>query len=117
MESEDEPTEKLGKIEFDSLNGVLRCGKLAHAFHSKSGSASWNLKLFRELWNSMNKALPQYTLAIRIELVESAKEFEQSKKMQQRFLNIVKSIKGILNEKGFPISIEQKKGILLKIEK
>lgn len=111
---------KIGTIEFDSLNNVLRCGNIIHAFQKNPHGNSLNLKLFRNLWDNARQEgeknkkkgqmFPLSVIACQIDLVASSKDYESNKKMQNKLNATIKALGRMLRNKKFPAYIERKSG-------
>lgn len=118
-------TASVGGMDFDSLNGVLRYGSTFHTFHNRKREDALRLELFKELWGNRKViedrtqkekglALPPATLALRINLIDSAQKFPPSD--EAAFYSCLKGIQRFLRDKKFPARIERKNGIQLVIE-
>ncbi|KKS96705.1 MAG: hypothetical protein UV75_C0002G0174 [Candidatus Giovannonibacteria bacterium GW2011_GWA1_43_15] len=114
------------KIRFDSLNGVIRYGDEVVRFHRGERSNKPRLALFRVLWElkkyikngkikAKGESFPPEALAVRINLISGASDFQRNKPKQEQFFGLIKGINRELRNKKIPAQIERNNGIQLVI--
>ena len=115
------------KVDFDSLNCVLRFGTSVHAFHKKHHGEDIRIRLFKKLWDERRhikrgkimregQSFPPESLASNLDIVSSASVFANDRKAKSRLFGLIKGIDRILRDKKFPASIDRHNGILLLVE-
>lgn len=114
------------KVRFDSLNGVLRYEDEIVKFHRGERGNKPRLALFKELWEpkkyikngkikAKGEAFPPEALAVRLDIVDGASDFQRNKQKQEHFFGLIKGINRQLRDKNIPARIERNNGIQLVI--
>ena len=114
------------KVTFDSLNGVVRFGDERLRFHRGERGNKPRLTLFKELWvlkknikngkiKAEGRSFPPETLAVRLNMISGAGDFQRNKQKQEQFYGLIKGINRELRNKNIPAVIERNNGVQLVI--
>src|SRR3989344_1133200 len=106
------------KVTFDSLNGVVRFGDERLRFHRGERGNKPRLTLFKELWvlkknikngkiKAEGRSFPPETLAVRLNMISGAGDFQRNKQKQEQFYSLIKGINREIRNKNIPAVIER----------
>lgn len=113
------------EIEFRALAEELIYGKKVLAFRGTKDKL--RLRLFKALWDDRcvvkngktiikGISLPPSTVASRMELVDSNRDYERSTEVKEKLSRLIKNTKTTLRLKGMPITIRKQNGVQIVIE-
>ena len=114
------------KVRFDPLTGVIRYGDETIKFHRGERSNKPKFVLVKELWGlkkhvknkkikAEGKSLPPETLAVRLNMIDGAGDFQRNKQKQDQFYGLIKGINRQSRDKNIPMHIERNNGVQLVI--
>jgi len=113
-------------VEFDALNGGISYGKITYTFQ-KGRKSQLRLTLFRVLWDERQiknaekirragMALPLETVAAKMELVDSARDFNKNIELKNKLNKLIKNVETNLQRKKLPIRLYKSGGLQIIIE-
>ncbi len=113
------------EVKFDALAGELSYGKKVLAFRGTKDKL--RLRLFKAVWDEKcvvkkgktiikGMALPLGTVAARMELVDSSRDYERSADIKDKLSRLIKNTKTTLRLNELPVTIRKQNGVQIVVD-